>query len=56
MTPYHREADVGLLERGSVVGPVPRDRHDLPGGVELAADDALDEGVLVLGGGASQHA
>ena len=51
----HGEADIGLLERRSVVGTITRDCDHLAVGIQATVDDALDQSVLVLRRRASQH-
>ena len=55
VTGYHGEADVGLLECGSVVGAVAGDRDHLAVVSQLAVNDTLHQSVLVLRRRPSQH-
>jgi len=55
VTGYHGEADVGLLECGSVVGTIAGDRDHLAVVSQLAVNDALHQRVLVLRRRPSQH-
>ena len=52
----HGEADVGALERRTVVGAVAGDGDHLPVGIQTALDNRVHQHVLVLRRGASEHA